>query len=74
MNSNKLKSFTEILVERGDWCLIESEDSNEIAEAISVLDEVAGLVREWRDAGRRGFCLPVIRGDLLRKLEQYVSN
>lgn len=74
MNSDKLKSYADLLVERGDWCLIESEDSNEIAEAIEVLDEVAGLVREWRDAGRSGFCLPVIRGDLLRKLEMYVSN
>lgn len=35
---------------------------------------VLDLVREWRANGRRGFSLPVIRGELLYRLEAIVEE
>ena len=37
---------------------------------IDVLNEVLDLVDKWQIDGRTGFCLPVIRGELLEKLEK----
>jgi hypothetical protein len=36
----------------------------------AILDQV----EEWQMKGRTGFCLPVIRGDLLTKLEELVDE
>lgn len=40
----------------------------------AVFDEVLDLVRDWQLDGRPGFCLPVIRGKLLRRLEDAAND
>lgn len=39
-----------------------------------VFEEVLALVRTWQDRGRSGFSLPVIRGELLDKLEDVIEK
>jgi hypothetical protein len=38
------------------------------------LDSILDLVGGWQAAGRNGFCLPVIRGDLLTSLEALADS
>ena len=39
-----------------------------------VFDEILDLIDEWQNDGRTGFCLPVIRGDLLASLEHLADE
>jgi len=40
----------------------------------AALNEVLDLIDEWQNAGRTGFCLPVIRGGLLSSLEELADD
>lgn len=45
-----------------------------IQQEKAVLNEILDLIDEWQNAGRNGFCLPVIRGDLLTSLENLADE
>ena len=38
------------------------------------LDSVLDLVADWQEKGRTGYCLPVIRGELLAIMEGLVNE
>jgi hypothetical protein len=45
-----------------------------IQQEKAVLNDVIDLIEEWQNAGRTGFCLPVIRDDLLAALEELADE
>ena len=47
-----------------------SEVLNRDSNRHQAFRDVLALVRDWRDNGRCGFSLPVLRGELLDRLEK----
>ena len=39
-----------------------------------VVMNIAALVREWQEEGRNGYCLPVLRNELLQELEVFTDK
>ena len=43
-------------------------------ESFALFNQVLDLAQDWQDKGRVGYCMPVIRADLLEALEEAVDD